>query len=123
MKKLLLFVILAFALMGCGDKVHDEIREDMADDTKQILTIMDQVIADNSDLSEKDEEVFDQYYIKYSAMKKASELTEEEDRLFILVEHIIENPQFYTTLESDKESYENTKKDINNVIKTGQIYD
>ncbi|WP_200411362.1 hypothetical protein [Virgibacillus salexigens] len=123
MKNVLLLVILSVVLVGCGDKIHENIGEDIADDTNQILNIMDGVIEEKNEISEQEKEIFDHYYIKYSAFQKNSELSEEEERLFILVKHIVENPEFYTTLESDKENYEDRKRQINNVIKTGQIYD
>ncbi|WP_346207597.1 hypothetical protein NSS91_15945 [Caldifermentibacillus hisashii] len=139
MKKVLVFVVFALTLIltGCSEqqskneeelKVNENIGEDMAIDTEQILDIMDSVIEENRDLTERELLVFEQYYIKYNGIYEnpesaAEPMTEEEERLFILTKNIIENPELYYTLESDKEAYKSQKKQIKNVIETGQIYD
>ena len=127
MKKLAAIILILF-LAACGSTVHENISEEIVNDTNQILDIMDEAVESGDDLSDRDWETFDSYYAKYNGKLDNPDatvggLTEEEERLFILVSNIIEHPEFFYTLESDKEDYENQKSTIQNVIETGEIYD
>ena len=128
MKKLAAIILILFLAACGGEKVHENISEDMVNDTNQILDIMDEAVESGNDLSDRDWDTFDSYYAKYNGKLENPDatvggLTEEEERLFILVSNIIEHPEFYYTLESDKEDYANQKRTIQNVIETGEIYD
>jgi len=121
MKKVLLFLSVMIVLFGCSAKVHKNISEDMAKDTEQILSIFDKAIEEDEDISEKDKEIMLHYQAAYGA--DTSKLSEEENRLYILTEKLIDTPELFITLESDKERFQQSKKEIQNVIKTGEIYD
>ncbi|HEY4554367.1 MAG TPA: hypothetical protein VIG80_14340 [Bacillaceae bacterium] len=121
-----LMLVIFIVLTGCGNKVHKNIGQEMADDTEQIISIFEKNIKDNSDLSERDKKVFEEYKIKYGAMSKEPDssslkLTEEENRLYILTRNMIDMYDFYTTLKSDHEKFDNMKESIRTVIKTGEI--
>lgn len=121
-------ILLSFILLvGCGDKLHENISESMAEDTKQILEIMDDVIKEDRELTEKEQNIFKSYHEFYQSKMLEPEssvlkLTEEEKRLFLLTNDIAENPELFYTLESDKERYESWKERILNVMETGNIF-
>ncbi|MEH7383059.1 hypothetical protein V7138_21530 [Bacillus sp. JJ1533] len=121
MKKLLLFSLISLFLFGCSSNIHKNISENMARDTEQILSIFDSTIEEDKDLTEKDKEVMLHYQAAYGV--DTSKLSEEENRLYLLTEKLIRTPKLFITLESDKDRYQQTKKIIHNVIKTGEIYD
>jgi hypothetical protein len=127
MKRLIVVLLLGILLAGCGgSKVHKNISEDMAADTEKILSIFDSVIQEDRDFTEREYEVFSSYVSYYESKLdnpdvKVGGLTEEENKLFILTSELLENPDIYTILESDKERYQSMKKTIQNVIKDGKI--
>ncbi len=99
----------------------------MADDTKQILEIMDDVIYEDRALTEEELNIFDSYHTFYQSKmlepdSSAIKLTEEETRLFLLASDIVEDPDLFSTLESDKARYESWKERIINVIETGNTF-
>lgn len=109
-------------MVGCSNKVNENIDESMAKDTEKIISIIDDAIKEDRDLNEKEEKYFEQYELSYGAKYKSEHLTEEEERLYLSTQGILENPEFYYTLESDKEKFESTKETLHNIIKTGNIY-
>lgn len=121
MKKLLYLIFISILLVGCGQKVHENIEQGMADDTEQVISIFDKTIKEDRTLTEKEEKVFEEYKVKYSAYEKTDKLSEEENRLFILTRDMIDMYNYHTTLSSDNEGYEKIKKLIRSVIKTGKI--
>lgn len=109
-------------LSGCGNSVHENISEEMATDTEQILEIFDENIKEERSLNEREEKIFESYSTKYGAHYKTDgDLTEEETRLYILTNNLIDMYDHLTTLSSDKENYENQKSVIKKVIKEGEI--
>lgn len=113
-------------LVACSSKVHENISEEMAKDTEQILDIMDSAIDEERDLTDRELSVFEQYLATYNAKLDNPDLavgglTEEEERLLIVTSMVIETPEIFMTLESDIERYESMKEQIKNVIKTGEI--
>lgn len=122
MNKILLFVVIMFTLTACGQKVHENISEEVAADTEQIISITDKLSEENRDLSERERKVFDQYLMKYEiARNELDSLNEEEYRVSRLTEHLIEGYEMYTTLAGDKEDYEASKERIYRVMETGSI--
>lgn len=123
MKKLFCPVLLGILILtGCGNSVNENISEEMATDTEQILVIFDDNIKEERSLNEREQKIFDSYSTKYGAYYKTEgELTEEEERLYILTNNLIDMYDNLTTLSSDKEDYENQKSIIKKVIKEGEI--
>lgn len=126
MKKFLLVSVIVLFLAACGESkgastVHENISEDMANDTEQILNTMDTAIEENRALSDHELSVFDHYLAEYNGKKDVGNLTGEEEVLLITTSKIVENPEIYMTLESDKENYKTLKTQIQNIIKTGEF--
>ncbi|MEK4442354.1 hypothetical protein [Niallia sp. FSL K6-0077] len=123
MKKLLGSVLLSVVILsGCGNSIHKNISEEMATDTEQILEIFDDNIKEERSLNEREQKIFESYSTKYGAhYKTEGDLTEEETRLYILTNNLIDMYDHLTTLTSDKENYENQKSIIKKVIKEGEI--
>ncbi|MDR4318374.1 Uncharacterised protein [Niallia circulans] len=123
MKQIIWPVLLGILILsGCGNSVHENISEEMATDTEQILEIFDENIKEERSLNEREEKIFESYSTKYGAHYKTDgDLTEEETRLYILTNNLIDMYDHLTTLSSDKENYENQKSVIKKVIKEGEI--
>lgn len=119
-KGLVLFVIALLFLAGCN-KVHENINQSMADDTEQVLTIIETNMKEDRDLTERETATMDDYLLLYGAKEKSDKLTEEENRLFILTRNLIEMYERSSALSSDKDSYNDAIKRIRTVIKTGSI--
>ena len=114
-------VMISIPVVGFGQNVHENISEEIAADTKQILSIFDETIDDQRALTEREQKSFEQYSLKYSVKSDAAELSEEEDRLYILTYKMIEMYDYYTALTSDQSDYEKMKQMIERVIETGEI--
>lgn len=125
--------MISFALLllsACGQQVHENINEGLVEDTEQIISIFDDNIKEEKALTKKQEKTFQQYIVKYEVMKENPEVyskesfTDEENRLFVMTQKMIEEYDFYTSsLSSDDENYENERRRLYNVIETGQIHD
>lgn len=61
--------------------------------------------------------------MKFGALKDDSDLMDEEGRLFILANRLIDNYNYYAYLESDEDYLKETKEYIDNVIRIVQMYD
>lgn len=126
MKKLFMLLMAALLLAACGDKVHENIRQELAADTEQVISIFDKTIEEDRELTEREEKIFQEYQVKYGAIKNnpdltSDKLTDEENRLFILTSDMIDMYDYYTTLKSDHEKYERTRDRLRKVIETGKI--
>lgn len=127
MKRLLFIVLAAMLLVACGkDKVHENINEDMAQDTKQVLSIYGESIKEDRLFTEKESLTVEDYLTKYGARYNqgegtSHELSEEESRLFILTRNWIEIYPEGVLYDSGIESFKNTKEIIETVINTGEI--
>lgn len=127
MKRFIVLLAIILLLSACGG-THENIREDMAEDTMAILEIYDKVYEGGGDFSEEDQVLFHTYLIKYKDIRDNPDLevvfgglSDEEMRLLILVEKLIEWDDDYAVLPSDKQLYDSLKEDILSVIKTGEI--
>ena len=130
LKRLIMMILALLLLTACGREVHENIEEGLVEDTEQIIAIFDENIKEDEALSKKEEKTFQEYIVKYEVMKENPEVygkesfTDEENRLFVMTQKMIEEYEFYTSsLSSDEENYENERRRIYNVIETGQIYD
>lgn len=127
MKKVLI-LLMFLILSGCGNSVHENIREKMAEDTEQVIDLFETAIEEDRDFIDRDVTMLSSYQEKYQSIKDNPEaavsdggLTEEENRLFILTTNMIDMRDSLTLLSSDVESFESTRDMIRDVIKTGEI--
>ncbi|MCG1029298.1 lipoprotein [Virgibacillus halodenitrificans] len=123
MKKVLFVLVSLLVLTACGDKVNENINEDMATDTTQIIDISDNVIKEERSLEDNETAIMDDYQLLYGAKYKKGDLTEEEERLYLLVRNMLDMKEQLLYKETGQENYKHQKNLIESVIKTGTIYD
>lgn len=123
MKRVLLALFTVLILVACGNKIHENISKEMVEDTRAIIKIIDDSIKNDSEFTEREEKKLHSYQVKFGALKDNSDLTEEEGRLFILANRLIDDYDYYAYLESDEDYLKETKEYIDKVITTGKMYD
>ena len=117
MKRTLLVLLL---LTACG--IHENIDEKMAEDTKQVMDIVDKAYKEDRDFTDREQAKLDDYQLLYGAKEKDGQLTEEESLLLLLVSgDLIDRYDTYSLMDSNKEFYKITIDRINSVIKTGEV--
>lgn len=126
MRKVLVLLLMAILLSACGG-IHENISEDMANDTEQVISIFESAIDEDRDFTEREEAVFINYQAEYNVKRDNpdvydDEFTEEENRLLILTTNMIDMADSLTLLSSDTENFESNRDRIRRVIETGEIY-
>jgi|SRR5690625_3373316 len=120
MKRILVIALLI--LTACGNSIHENIDEKMAEDTKQVMDIVDKAYKEDREFTEREQVKLDDYQLLYGAKDKIGDLTEEESLLLLLVSgDLIDRYDTYSLLDSNKEFYDITVGRIDNVIKTGNV--
>lgn len=108
MKRLLLVLPILF-IVGCGQELNENIETEMAEDTQQVISIVNEAQEDNSttdDLAESDMDIILNWIDEYVP---EHELNETETNLRKNVRPIIENMSDY--LEGTKDYDEQKKSD------------
>jgi len=120
MKRVLVIALLI--LTACGNSIHENIDEKMAEDTKQVMDIVDKAYKEDRDFTDREQAKLDDYQLLYGAKDKVGDLTEEESLLLLLVSNdLIDRYDAYSLMDSNKEFYKITVDRINSVIKTGEV--
>lgn len=123
MKRLLIVIATTLLLGACAsNKVHENISERMADDTYQVLEILDVAVKDEGKVSDKEQKVLDAYMKTYGDKVENNLLTEEETKLYDSMDTFIFIKDTYTDLKSDRKQYEIGRQNIVNIIETGEGY-
>lgn len=119
MRKILIIGVMAMLLVACSgkSKTHENIGEGIAEDTQQVLSILDRMVEEESPADEKEQEILDRYIDKYAEAEK----TEEEDRVYSFTSGLIFSTEGTDYLESDKKDYEEIRDGIKNIIKSGNV--
>lgn len=100
-------------LSACGEKteVHENINQELAEDTIEILDIVEDAIKVEREFTEEEKTVLDKYFAHYS-----NDFTDEERRVYILTENLIE---YVAESTLEQEDFEIDKEGILKVIETG----
>lgn len=126
MKRIIIIFLTALLLTACVSKKHENINQDMADDTNQILTIYDVSIKEDRLFTEKELLIIDKYALSYGAKSKVENsslsLTEEENMLYLMTKNLFDFFPDGVLTESEKVNYEKTKEHVRKVIKDGALY-
>ena len=126
LKRLIMIGLALLLLTACGREIHENISEEMVEDTEQIISIFDETIKEDRELSNKEVKTFERYKIKYETKKENPEVypegfSEEEIRLYGLTDVMIDDYDRIVTLSSDHEDYETQRDRLYRVIETGKI--
>jgi hypothetical protein len=122
MKRILIAMVLLF-LVACGQGVHENINETMAEDATNLMDIMSEVVKEERDLTEREKKAMEDFILLYGGKYDLKELTEEEERLYLVVFNIIDMKDSLLYVKSNKEDFNNQKQMVMNVINNGTIYD
>lgn len=111
------------ALSGCGsEEVHENISDELYEDTKHVVEILDAAKEAELELTVKEEKTIDKYLMKYEddEVVVGEAMTEEDKRLYGFVTILVDEFSTYTGLPTEEERYDGYREDIDNVIETGE---
>ncbi|MBO1003166.1 membrane lipoprotein lipid attachment site-containing protein [Pseudogracilibacillus auburnensis] len=114
--KRLLFVLMAVLLLSaCGEKivVHENINQELAEDTIEMLGIIEDVSKKDRGFTEEERAKLDQYSAHYS-----TEFTDEERRVYVLTEDLIE---YVKEITIEQEDFKSEKERVLKVMETGNF--
>lgn len=115
MKRLLFVLIAVLLLSACGEKteIHENINQELAEDIIEILGIVEETTKAEREFTEEEKTVIDKYSTHYS-----TDFTDEERRVYMLTENLIESVGESTLEQVD---FENLKEGILKVMETGEF--
>ena len=102
-------------LSACGEKtaVHENINQELAEDTIEVLGIIEDVNEKDREFTEEERMKIDQYSVHYS-----TEFTDEERRVYVLTEDLIEYVKELTLEQAD---FKSEKERVLKVMETGSF--
>ncbi len=123
-----MFIIMAaLLLVGCGNKTADNIDENLANDSRQVLNVLSDALEEDmltDDLPQDKVDILNSYGDKYYEEDRDSALffNEVEENIITFSLATITRYVQYTGLESDKDKILEGKKSVDDMIKTGKTY-
>ena len=119
MKQLALLFVAVILLGACG---RDElISEEMNDDTKQVLDIIQEAVTDNRETAMSEWDTIIEYEVKYDSKLEDKELSVDEELLESFMSDVISLHDADLTLASHNDKLQKKIDDVRHYMKTGKV--
>ncbi len=105
--------VLLLSACGAKTKVHENINQELAEDTIEVLEIIVDANKNDREFTEEERTKLDQYSAHYS-----TEFTDEERRIYVLTDDLIE---YVKELTLEPEDFKSEKERILKVMETGNF--
>lgn len=128
MKKLFVLLLISLLLVACGDiKIHENVDEDLANDSIQVIDVILNNInkdIDFDEMEEKEMSLIEKYKNKHGDVTSAYNLYNElNGSIVFYTGAIISNYEDGIPFESDKERINFMKETVEDIIITGETGD